>query len=131
MSHSSRSPLLFVLPVRIGRVLKVPQWAAALNDWARGKVISRRRRIRGPLKCPGVPRIASGGLTAEIGPDQVSQEDQNPGSLEENPDGHDEVPSVPTPPRFIGVDPSRHAEQSGDMHEVEGEVESDDENQEM
>src|SRR5579864_5094572 len=131
MSHSSQSPLLFVLPVRIGRVLKVPQRAAALNDWEPGKVIGRRRRIRGPLKCPGVPRIAAGRLTAEIGPGQVSQEDQNPSSLEENSDGHDQVPRVPTTARLIGIDSSRHAQQSWDMHEVECQVEADDENPEV
>ena len=63
----------------------------------------------------------------EIGPDQVSQEDQNPDSLEENSDGHDEVPGVPTTARLIGVNSSRHAQQSRDMHEVEGQVEADDE----
>src|SRR5437588_1087909 len=131
MSHSSQSPLLLVIPVRIGRMLKVPQRAATLNDWARGKVVGRRWRIRGPFKGPGVPRIASGGFTAEIRPDQVSQEDQNPDSLEENSDGHDEVPRLPTTARLIGVDSSRHAQQSRDMHEVEGKVEADYEKPEM
>src|SRR6266478_3003705 len=124
------APLL-VLPVRISRMLKVPQGAAALNYRDRREVIGRRRRIRGPLECPGVPRIASSGFAPEIGPEQVSQEDQNPGGLEENSEGHNEVPCVPTAARLVGVYPSRHAQQSWDMHEVEGQVEADYEKPEM
>src|SRR5438270_8507342 len=112
-------------------MLKAPARTPTLNHRDGGEVIGGRRRIRGPLKGPGVPRIASGGLTAEIGPDQVSQEDQNSDSLEENSDGHDEVPRVPTTARLIGVDPSRHAQQSRDMHEVEGKMEADYEKPEM
>src|ERR1700675_554230 len=106
-------------------MLKVPERAAALNYRDRGEVVGRRRRIRGPLERPGIPRITSSGFAPEIGPEQVSQEDQNPGSLKENSNGHNEVPRVPTTPRFVGVDPSRHAQQSWDMHEVEGQVEAD------
>src|SRR4029077_10150300 len=74
---------------------------------------------------------APGCFAPEIGLGQISQEDQNPGSLEENSDGYDEVPSVPTPSRFVGIDPSWHAQQPGDVHEVEGQVEADDEKPEM
>ena len=112
-------------------MLKVPERAAALDRRDGMEVVCRRRRIRGPLECPGVPRITSRGFAPEIGPEQVSQEDQNPGSLEKNSDGHNEVPRVPTPPRLVGVDPSWHAQQSGDMHEVEGQVEADYEKPEM
>ena len=96
-----------------------------------GKVVRRRRRIGGPFECPRIPRIASGGLASEIGPDQISQEDQNPCSLKEDSDGHDQIPHVPAAARFVGVDSSRHAQQSWDMHEVEGQVEADDEKPEV
>src|SRR5579864_6223127 len=122
---------LFIIPIRISRMLKVPERAAALDYRDRCEVIGRRRRIRGPLECPGIPRIASGCCAPEIGPDQISQENQNPGSLEENSDGYDEVPCVPTPSRFVGIDPSWHAQQPGDVHEVEGQMEADDEKPEM
>src|ERR1700680_1479248 len=112
-------------------MLEVPERTATLNNRNRCEVIGRRRGVRGPFEGPGVPRIASGGFAPEIGPDQVSQEDQNPGGLEENPDGHNEVPRVPTPPRFVGVNSSRHAQQSRNMHEVEGQMEADDEDPEM
>src|SRR5258708_7051412 len=63
------APLL-VLPVRIGRMLKVPERAAAPNYRDRGEVVGRRRRICGPLECPGVPRIASSSFAPAIGPEQ-------------------------------------------------------------
>src|SRR6202011_50687 len=122
---------LFVRPVRIVRVLQVPERAAALNYRDGGEIIGRRRRVRGPFERPRIPWITSSGFAPKIGPEQISQEDQNPGSLEEDSDGHDKVPSVPTAPRFVGVDPSRHAQQSWDMHEVEGQVEADQEKPEM
>src|ERR1700758_478441 len=112
-------------------MLSVPQRAATLNHGDRGEVVGRRRRIRRPLERPGIPWIASSGFAQEIGPEQVSQEDQNSCSLEENAYGHNEVPRVPTSPRFIGVNPSRHSQQAWNMHEVEGEMETDDEKQEM
>src|SRR6266851_9524759 len=117
------APLL-VLPVRIVRMLKVPERAATLDGWDGVEVVWARRRIRGPFESPRVPRIVSSGSAPEIGPEQVSEEDQNRGSLEENTDGHNQVPCVPTASRFVGVDSSWHAQQSWDMHEVEGQVEA-------
>src|ERR1700722_16541414 len=92
------APLL-VLPIGIVRMLKVPERAAALYFWNRSEVISRRRRIRGAFESPRIPGIVSGDFAAEIRPDQVSQKDQNPGGLEENSDGYDEVPRIPTASR--------------------------------
>src|ERR1700674_3619893 len=114
-----------VLPVRIVRVLKVPERAAALDRGNGVEVVCRRRRIRGPFERPRIPGITSSGFATVIGPEQVSQEDQDPCGLEENSDGHDDVPCVPAASRFVGVDPSRHAQQSWNMHEVEGQVEAD------
>src|SRR5437588_12953846 len=122
---------LFVIPVRISRMLKIPERAAALDGRDGIEVVCRRRRIRRPLECPGVPRITSRGFAPEIGPEQVSQKDQNPGSLEENSDGHNDVPRVPTAPRFVGVDPSRHAQQPWDVHEIECKVKADKEKPKM
>src|ERR1700694_2828195 len=121
----------FELPVRIDRMLEIPKRATALDRWYDGEVICGWRRRRRPFERPGIPRITSSGFALEIGPEQVSQEDQNPGSLEENSDGHNEVPRVPTATRFVGVDPAWHAQQSRDMHEVEGQVEADYEKPEM
>src|SRR5580693_963092 len=108
------APLL-VFPVRIIRMLKIPERTATLDRRNGVEVVGGRRRIRGPFKCPGVPWITSSRLAPEIRPEQVSQEDQNPGSLEKNSNGHDKVPGFPTPSRFIGVNPSRHAQQTRDV----------------
>src|SRR6266853_1449850 len=124
------APLL-VLPIRIVRMLKVPERTPALYFWNRSEVISRRRRIRRPFESPRIPGIVSSGFAAVVGPEQVSQEDQNPGGLEENSDGHNQVPCVPTTARLIGVDSSRHAQQSWDVHKVKGHVEADQEQPEM
>src|SRR6266404_1212937 len=121
---ATRTPLL-VFPVRIVRVLEVPERTAALDRWDDGKVIFRRRRFSGPFESPGIPGIVSSGFATVVRPQQVSQEHQDSGCLEENADGHDEVPFLPAASWFVGVDPSRHAEQSWDMHEVEGQVEAD------
>src|SRR5229473_7486948 len=112
-------------------MFKVPERAPALDLRDGVEVVCGRRRIRGPLQCPGIPRITCSGFAPKIRPEQVPQEDQNPGSLKENSDGHNEVPRVPTAPRFVGVNPSRHAQQSWDVHEIEGQVEADQEEPEM
>src|SRR5713226_1231983 len=78
---------LFVLPVRIIRMLKVPEGAAALDRRDGIEVVCGRRRIRRPFESPRIPRIVSSGFATVVGPDQVSQEDQNGDSLEENSDG--------------------------------------------
>src|SRR6266852_930238 len=93
-------------------MLQVPERAAALDRWYEGEVVCGGRRVSGPLESPGVPRIASSGFAPEIRPEKVPQENQNPRSLEKNSDGYDEVPGVPPAPRFVGVNPSRHAQQS-------------------
>src|ERR1700676_658042 len=71
------APLL-VLPIRIVRMLKVPEPTATLYLWNRSEVINRWRRIGGPFESPRIPRIVASGFATEIRPDQVSQEDQNP-----------------------------------------------------
>src|SRR5258705_12525967 len=87
---ATRTPLL-VFPVRIVRVLEVPERAAALDAWNDGKVIFRRWRTCGPFESPGIPGIASSGFASIVGPQQVSQADQDSGCVEENPHGHSEV----------------------------------------
>src|SRR6267378_1826836 len=82
------APLL-VLPVRIVRMLKIPERAAALDGWDGIEVVCRRRRIRGPFERPRIPRIISSGFATVVGPEQVSQEDQDPSGLEENSVGYD------------------------------------------
>src|SRR6202790_3773321 len=95
------APLL-VLPIRIVRMLKVPERTETLYLWNRSEVINMRRRMRGPSDSPRIPRIVSSGFATKIRPDQVSQKHKDPGGLEENSDGHNEVPRVPAAPRLVG-----------------------------
>src|ERR1700722_3267137 len=112
-------------------MLEIPKRTAAPDSWGGGEVVCRRRPIRGPFESPRIPRIVSRGLAPIVGPEQISQEDQNRNRLEENSHGHNEVPGVPTAPRLVSVDSSRHAQQSWNMHKVEGQVKADKKKPEM
>src|SRR4030095_12928940 len=67
---------LFVFPVRIFRMLDIPQRPAASDLQQDGEIVNRRRRGDGPFERPCVPRIAAGGPASEIRPDQVIDEEQ-------------------------------------------------------
>src|SRR6202453_941403 len=112
----------FVSPVGIIRMLEIPERTTALDRGNGREVVFWWRRIRGPFKSPRIPRIAPGNLAAEVRPDKISQEDQDSSGLEENADGHDEVPSVPTAPRFIGVDPWWNPYNAGAVKAQKGRV---------
>src|ERR1700733_10854848 len=118
------SPLL-VMPVGIFGMLQIPQWTAAFYFWNDCKVIRRRGRGRGPLESPGIPRIASGDPATKVGPEKVSDKNQEAGRLKEHPNGHDQVPYVPAAAGFVGINPPRHSENSWNVHEVERQVKTD------
>src|SRR6478735_4019526 len=50
----------FVFPIRVVGVFEVPKRTTALHHGDLGKIVLRRRRRRGPLERPRVPRIISG-----------------------------------------------------------------------
>jgi hypothetical protein len=94
-----RSSLL-VPPVRIFRVLEIPERPATSDRWNQREVICGRRRGRGPLECPGVPWIAPCTLASEVGPEQVST-NQYAGGLKDHANGRQEIPDVPTASGFV------------------------------
>src|SRR6202161_2664450 len=51
---------LFVLPIRIFRMLDIPKGTPALDNRNPFEVVFGRRRIRGPLERPRVPGIVAG-----------------------------------------------------------------------
>jgi hypothetical protein len=57
-----------IFPVRIFRVLDVPEGAPAFHDRNLSKVVLHRRRTRGPLERPSIPGIISCGFAFEIRP---------------------------------------------------------------
>ncbi len=66
-----------------------------------------------------------------VGVDHVVDENQSACCLKDGSDADDEVQSVPAAAGFVSVDPSGHAEQTGDVHEVEREVKADEEEPEV
>src|SRR5262249_58428675 len=117
----------FVLPVRIFRVFQVPQWTSAVHSRHRFEVVFRRWRTRGPLKRPSIPGVISRLLALARRPENVPCQTGNGGDLKYDSNGSDQIQYLPAAPGVVGVDPSRHAQQSRYVHCVEGQVESDEE----
>src|SRR5215472_7548874 len=82
---------LLVLPIRIFRMLQIPQRTTTSDLGDSRKVIRRRRRSGGPFERPRVPRIAPGGRTPQVRPQQIGYEDQHPGRLKEDTYSYDQV----------------------------------------
>src|SRR6267142_4052604 len=91
----------FVLPIRIFRMLEVPERPPALHRGEAREVVFRRRRGGGPFQGPRVPWIAPGGPAAQVRPDQVGDEEEDSGGLEEHSHRDDQVPHVPTAPGLV------------------------------
>ena len=60
----------------------------------------------------------------EHGVEEVANENENGHRLEEDANGDDEIPDVPASAGLVGVDAAGHAKNAGDVHEIEGEMES-------
>src|SRR5580698_795021 len=131
--HSSSFTHLRSLVAAIGifRMLQGPQRAAARNRRYGRKVIRRRRRTDGPFQCPRVPRVVTGPGSPEIRNYEVRQKHKNCECLDKCTDRDDEVQSVPTTARLVGVDPTGHAQNAGNVHDVERQVKTDEEKPEM
>src|SRR5207245_10163096 len=80
---------------------------------------------------PCKPGNASRNRDMEIRPKKVHNEEQKARRLEEHPDRHDEIQGVPTPPRLVGIDSARHSEKTGNVHEIKGQMKSDEEEPEV
>src|SRR3984957_5950707 len=120
-----------IAAIGIFRMLQGPQRAAA-RDWRnRRKVIGWGRRTDGPFQCPCVPGIVTGSGSLEIGNDEVCNKHENRDCLNKRADRNDEVQGVPTAPGLVGVDSTGHAQYAGDMHDVERQVEANQEQPEM
>src|SRR4051812_41103948 len=78
---------LFVFPIRIFRMLLVPQRPAALHHRKFGEVVLGWRRSRMPLERPRVPRVGAGCRSPVMSPQQVDDPEQNAQYLENHSDG--------------------------------------------
>src|ERR1700677_2899326 len=92
---------------------------------------TRRRGGGGPLQGPRIPRIISRNRALKHGPQQVPDKNQDRDALHKGADGDEQVPKFPATARLIGVDAARHAQQTGNVHEIESQVEANDEKPEM
>src|SRR5580658_635543 len=108
-------------------MLEVPQRAPALDFRQRCKIVRWRRRSSGPLERPRIPGIASRKLAAEVRPNQIARENQYARGLKEHAYGHDDVPDLPAATRFVGINAARHSQNAGNMHKIERQMKSDDE----
>src|SRR5262249_16639432 len=63
--------------------------------------------------------------------DEIRDENENGDCLNEGADRDDKVQHVPTAPRLVRVDATRHAQQSRNVHYIKREVEADQEQPEM
>src|SRR5215471_17470131 len=118
---------LLIPPVRIFRMLDIPKWPPALHFRNYGKVVYGWRRRSRPFQGPRVPWIIARRPPLKVRPEQVEQEAQQRRALEQNSGGYDHVPGSPPSFRLVGVDAPRHSQHSRTVHEVESEVEPDQE----
>src|SRR5208283_166664 len=61
----------------------------------------------------------------------IPDEHQRGNGLKENADGDNQIPDIPAATGLVGVNPARHAENSRHVHEVERQMEADDEQPEL
>src|SRR5690348_16999648 len=100
-------------------MLQIPERAATAYDWRGLEVVFRRRRTRGPFKCPCVPGIVSRQFTLLQGAQQVDYKTKNACSLNQPSERSNQVESLPPAPRVVGIDSPWHAQQAREVHRVE------------
>src|SRR5215467_14753922 len=123
--------LSFIFPVRIFRMLQIPQLAGAAHLWQGLKVVLRRRRGCGPLQCPGIPRVITRRCPAAQRPQYVGHQAANARDLKESPNRRDHIVDFPTAAGVIGINAPRHPEDPGYVLRVESEMKADEEKPEM
>ena len=95
------------------------------------EVVRRRRRRRRPLERPGVPRIVAGRLALPQRDDDVRRGNRMATTWTATPSVETRFQHLPAASGRVGVDAARHAEQPGEVHGHEGQVEADDEQPEV
>ena len=112
-------------------MLDVPERTPAVYDGNAGRNCIRGAAKRWTTRVSRHPKDRFRRSALEHGIEKIGDKNQNGNRLEENADGDDEVPDFPAAAGLVGVDAARHAEKPGDVHEIEGEVEADEEEPEM
>src|SRR6185295_16551886 len=108
-------------------MFQIPKRTTTANCWHRREVVIRRRRARGPLERPRVPRIIPSQFPLPDGADNIDGEDKNGGRLKERSHCSDEIKRIPATPGVVSEDSSRHAEEPREVQRIERQMETDDE----
>src|SRR5580704_8366631 len=131
LNADQHSAKLFVLPIRIFGMFQIPQRTPASDHRQFREVVIRWRGCRRPLQRPRIPRIVSGNLAFVIRRNDVEHPYQHAQRLENHTDRDNQIPTLPSPAGIVGVNAAPHAEQPGNMHEVERHMETDQEQPEV
>src|SRR6202046_5256845 len=126
-----KSPVSFIFPVRIFRMFQIPKRSTTFDRGNHGKIVVGWWRSRGPLEGPGVPGIVTGQRAPEHGPQKIRDEYKYCGSLKEHADGDEQIPGIPSAAGFIGVDSARHPQHSGNVHQIKGQMKTNQKQPEM
>src|ERR1700756_1787695 len=124
------SPSL-IAAIGIFRMLQIPQRSTARNRGNGHKVVRRRRRTDGPFQRPCIPRIIARLHSFEIRNDQVCYKYKDRNRLNKCTDRDQQIQGVPTTAGLIRIDSSWHPQNARNVHHVERQVESDQEEPEM
>src|SRR5215469_1831930 len=124
-------PCSLVLPIGVFGMLQVPKRTAAADFRNGREIIMRRRRTYTPFERPSIPRITACELPSKIRPRKVTDENQNPQSLEKSADRDEEIPGIPAATRLVGINPARHSKNSGNVHQRKSHMKADDEKPEV
>src|SRR5260370_10758932 len=131
LRYSIEFSSLFILPVRIFRVLDVPKRTPAPDDGNRGKVVFGWRGARGPVECPRIPGIVPGGFAFDQRPQQIEPKHEHSGDLKDHTYSDDQVPDFSSASGFVGINPARHPQDPWDVHEIKSQMEADEKQPEM
>src|SRR5271165_3608586 len=98
-------------PVRLVRMLLIPEWPAAAHRRDALEVLHRRWRAGGPLQGEGIPRIVCHTYRRlGKGLDQIEQEDEHSGDQEQYADASRQVQAIPAEVRRVGILATRHTQ---------------------
>src|ERR1700677_880492 len=105
-------------------MLQVPEGTPALHGRNCRKVIDRRRRSCRPFERPCVPGIRPRDFAPGVRSQQIENKAADGESLKHDAGTYDQVPHSPAAVELIGVNPARHTENAGYVHEIEGKMET-------
>src|SRR5687768_16377639 len=77
-----------------------------------------------PLEGARLPRIPGTMIARPESQDEIDDEEKNAQRQNEGADGGDEIEGIPSHHGRIGPDPARHAQEPGEVHRQEGDVEA-------